>query len=81
MQAAFLFAKRTSALANILHNPLIAGAAKQEDSEQEEEEEEEEPTAEEEKETFLDDTLKCAMCMELCERPVTVSYGLLSFDR
>jgi hypothetical protein len=25
--------------------------------------------------TMLDDTLKCAICFDLCERPITVSTG------
>lgn len=31
------------------------------------------PEAKEEQSTLLDDTLKCAICFDLCERPITVS--------
>ena len=35
--------------------------------------------AKEEQSTLLDDTLKCAICFDLCERPITVrgNAGLL----
>lgn len=33
-------------------------------------------------ENFMDDdTLKCAICMQLCERPVTVRFQLIYFPR
>eukprot|EP00983_Pelagomonas_calceolata_P129031 1161571-Pelagomonas_calceolata.AAC.5 len=53
------------------HTHPYTGQAEAKQESEEEESEEEEPS--EEEETFLDDTLKCAMCMNLCERPVTVS--------
>uniref|UniRef100_A0A7S3R809 RING-type E3 ubiquitin transferase n=1 Tax=Dunaliella tertiolecta TaxID=3047 RepID=A0A7S3R809_DUNTE len=59
------------------------GQAEAKQESEEEESEEEEPS--EEEETFLDDTLKCAMCMNLCERPVTApcqhNFCLVCFNK
>jgi len=32
------------------------------------------------KETIFDETLKCAMCMDLCSRPITVSPIMLCYS-
>ncbi|KAF5829117.1 hypothetical protein DUNSADRAFT_16535 [Dunaliella salina] len=54
-------------------------------SEGEDSEGDEPEAEEEEEETFLDDTLKCAMCMNLCERPVTApcqhNFCLVCFNK